>query len=845
MKRLFIVLFPLLYLPFGHTAAQTYQGVFFKSKEVDLEQRTGIDFSRRGAIAYTDDFTVEFQISFRNSTIRYGYIFQLKDTREKHQIDLICRDEDVFIVYDKKETKLKLGHAAEHVGLVNRWLNFKLTVNAATGKAEMTFDGQRVVDDLAFPVESKLRWTFGVVNRYGFNIDEVAPMAVRNVQFYERGLLKYSWPLNYSKNNRIKDDVTGKIAEIINPSWVLGQHQEWKKIRTLEFPELPQVAYNELSEEIYFVQRKAGITKYSLREKQIVHLDYKSGNPFYEEAQQVFFDKNNQLRVYSDYKKLAPVFDEEAQSWSNAFDSLAFLPKYWHHNFLLHPVDSFPVAIGGYGYFTYFNSIRKLDANNQWKELSLKGDRFAPRYLASLGQSTTDKNVFYLFGGLGNQAGKQILGKAFYYDLYKIDFEAGYISKIWEMGDKLGNATFTPVNSLVVNEKESSFYTLCFSHGQRETNLQLIKASLNEPEIVFIGSKIPYNFQDISSYADLYHWKTHNKLLALLIMKVDDNRFQVDLYSINYPPTELDVIGTSEKLRKADGVWAYTLLLFFALAGLVAGLWLLLFRKKKANSRKLRLQQFKSDESRGDAALTPSAGKILTFGGFKVFNQQEEDVTFKFSSTLKKLFVLILLHTIDENKGISSKKMQEYMWPDKTDSQAKNNRGVNIKKLRTVLADIGDVNISFDGTYWRVTHDASTFCDIEFISQWYSGNIDLRRSEVFDRCISVLSRGTFLYDIESEWLNKEKENISTHIVSRLEEFCSSLSVVKDEQKLLQIADVLFIFDEMNETALQLKCCILVRQGKHSLALEAYDRFTKLYQSIYNEAFKLSFKELVS
>lgn len=842
MKRLLIVLFPLLYFLPGMAMGQKYQGVYFKSKEVDLEQRTGIDFSRKGAIAYKDSFSIEFQISFRDLTIRYGYIFQLKETEGQHQIDLICRDEDVFVVFDKKETKLKLGHADEHVGLVNRWLNFKLSVNARTGKAEMFFDGHSVVDSLQFPLESKLRWTFGVVNRYGFNIDEVAPMSVRNVLYYERGTLKYIWPLNYSKNRKIKDDVAGRVAEIINPAWVLEQHQEWKKIRTLEFSALPQVAFNKATEEIYFVQRQNGLTKYSLNDKLITHVDYKAGYPFFEEAQQVFFDKDNRLRVYSDYKKLAPAFDESSRTWSSSFDSLAFLPKYWHHNFLLHPLDSLPVAIAGYGYFTYFNSFRKMDENGAWSELKMKGDRFEPRYLSALGQSSKDKNVFYLFGGVGNREGKQILGKEFFYDLYKIDFEAAYVTKIWEGGEKSNDATFTPVNSMLVDENENCFYTLCFEHGQRETSLQLIKGAFNVPELTFIGSKIPYSFQDISSFADLYAWETHNKLVAMVFMQVDDNRFQVDLYTINYPPTEIKLI---EDVQKGAANSSRTYLLLLALAGLVvaAVLWLLL-RKKSRNNKNTKPVSV-TDLNLQPADFEPKQGKILTFGGFKVFDKNGAEVTSRFSSTLKKLFLLILLDTLDENKGISSKKMQECMWPDKTDVQAKNNRGVNIKKLRTILAEVGNINISFDGSYWRVTHDETIFCDIELVRRWYSEEISRGVFDHFDQSITLLSRGPFLPEIESEWLVKQREDISARIVTRLEELCSILNVENGEQQLLRLADTLFVFDEMNETALQLKCKILAHQGKHSLALEVYDHFVKLYQDIYNEAFKLSFKELVS
>ncbi len=841
MKILCTILCLLLIIVSWNAFSNEHRGVYFKSKEVGVENRTGIDLSRKGAIPYKNKFSIEFDIAFRDLTIRYGYIFQLKEIAEQHQLDVISRDEEVFIVLDKKETKLNLPHAKEHEGLVNQWLSFKLTVNAVTGEVEMYFDGQSVVDKIEFPVESELQWTFGVVNRYGFNIDEVSPMSVRNIRFSDQDELKHYWPFDYSKRSRVKDTIGGKVAEIINPAWVLEQHQEWKKIRSLVFSELPQIVFKQESEEIYFVQRKAGLTKYSLSSKLLTHENYKTGNPFYEDAQQAYFDKNKQLKVYSDYKKLVSAFDEKNGSWSNSFDSLAFLPKYWHHNNLLHPIDSSLVSVGGYGYFTYFNSIRKLNKNNEWEEMELKGDRFEPRYLAALGQSEADKNVFYLFGGLGNETGKQILGKKFFFDLYKIDFEAGYISKVWALEDEPVKESYTPVNSMIVNEKEGCFYTLCFAHGRSQTDLQLIKAQLNEPTCKFIGSKIPYTFNDISSYADLYHWKQHNKLVAILMKQMDDTRFEVELYALNYPPSEIEPVLKSKVAPAKFSLlfWLAAIVVFFG-----AGITLLLLRRKRKGKVKLpKASELTMEIPSADEEQYK--GKVLTFGGFHVFNRNGEDITYRFSPTLKELFLLILLHTIDDNKGISSRKIQEYLWPDKNDSQAKNNRGVNIKKLRVILQDVGNINISFDGSYWRITHEQNVFCDIEFIKQRFQKKFDVGQPKEFERVISVLSRGGFLTNIEAEWLDNVKDDFSGRIVTRLEEVCHVLEQHKNKKALLEISDVLFTFDQMNETALRLKCNILNRQGKHSLALEVYNHYTKVYRSIYNEDFGRTFKDLTS
>lgn len=832
---LFIVFFCLLAEnAFGQS------GVYFKSKEVNLEHRTGIDLTSSGAIAYNEKFTIEFDISFRDLTIWYGHIFQLKEIGEGHQLDVISRDDDIFVVLDKQETIFELGLMEEHKGLANRWITFKMTVDASAGEIELVYDEQSVKDKIDFPIESKLEWSFGVVNRYGFDIDEVPPMSVRNIRFWEQGKLKHCWPLNYSGKEALKDSITGVSIELINPAWVADQHREWQRFRGFEFSEMPQVAFNQDTEEIYFVQRKQSLTKFNLGTKQVSHVAYQAGNPYYEDAQQVFFDKKNNLYVYSDYKNRPVEFDENTGSWNNSFDTIPYLPKYWHHNSLLHPVDSAFVTIGGYGFFTYFNSIRKLNLDkNSWDMLAMRGDIFAPRYLASLGQSQSDQNIYFYFGGLGNESGKQILGKQFFYDLYRLDFEAGYISKVWELGDEI-KENFTPVNSLVVNNEEGCFYTLCFKHDKKETSLQLIRASLDKPEFAFIGSKISYIFHDTYSFADLYHWKSHNSLLSITVHRNDAGRYEVNIFTMNYPPVGMNweqPAVTNKVSRRAIYIVIF-LLVFIIIEFIIVAL------------RKRRQADDSNEEGNGAntdvelfASMVGEKGRILTFGGFQVFNKAGDDITFRFSPTLKELFLLILLNTLDDNRGISSKKIQEYLWPDKNDLKAKNNRGVNIKKLRAILEEVGDVAISYDGSYWRFSHGSDVFCDVEYMKVLFDTELQELNITEFSRILGILNRGSFLTNIEVEWLDKIKDETTGKILSNLEAACDILDLKNDSKILSDITDVLFKFDQVNETALEYKCKILNMQGKHSLALEVYNHYIKLYYKLYKEDFRIGFKEL--
>ena len=70
---------------------------------------------------------------------------------------------------------------------------------------------------------------------------------------------------------------------------------------------------------------------------------------------------------------------------------------------------------------------------------------------------------------------------------------------------------------------------------------------------------------------------------------------------------------------------------------------------------------------------------VLLFGGFCVVDKNGNDTTKDFTPILKQLFVLIFIVHV-QKKGISSTKLKDILWFDKSDKSAKNNRGVSLNK---------------------------------------------------------------------------------------------------------------------------------------------------------------------
>lgn len=834
--RFLVVLFTLILSSFQLYADH---GIYFKSNEVSKENRTGVDITHKNNISYTNNFTISYMLSLRQTDTHYGEILSLKEENGENLIQVTYREPDLYVIHNKKETKFHCNF--NELGLArNRWVLFELKIDSENQEIFFKLGDHQFKNTIEFPTSSEFSLSLGVINKYGFYIDEVPSMSIKDLAIHIDGTPKHLWPFRKTDKNELKDILSSRTAKIYNPDWVIDYHNQWTKVKSLSFPTMPSMAYDKKNESIYFVLKNGETHNYSLKTNTIATNKKKSGYPVFEKSQQLIIDSNNQLISYSLNENDFSIYNQINQAWSHSDSVTNDLPKCWHHNKLIHPITNQITTLCGYGYYSYYNSIKSFnEKSKRWTELKLKGDLFEPRYCSSLGFSSENNNVVYLFGGLGNSLGKQILGKEFYYDLYKIDFEKNEIKKLWEL-DQNDQFQYLPVNSLKVTEKDSAFYTLLFPCQKSSTHLKVAKGFINNPKLYFIGDSIPYEFVDIKSFADLYYWESENKLIALTSEETDDSRYEVSMYSISYEP------GADMELNMNSHSLPLSIKLFYLFLAGILLITVFYVRKKiktKIKNEKIENTPVFTIHEKISTYEIPQLNSILLFGGFQVFDRKGKDITYRFSPTLKELFLLILLYSLEEGKGISSRRIQEYLWPDKPEAKAKNNRGVNIKKLRSIVEDIQGVEIYFDNNYWKMILDENIFCDLANIQQSINNQITNNDSDKIEEIIQILHRGTLLRDIVPEWLDSFKDKTTGTIVSTLEEMLTKFNFESSIR--LAISNVIFEFDQMNETALRVKCNLLSIQGKHSLARETYENYIKLYIKLYNEEYQYSFKDIVS
>jgi len=847
--RLKFFFLPLFILVCMFSYAQYNFGLRFKSKEVEKKLRTGLDLTAEGAIPYAHSFNIKFDLSFR-SYEGFGYIIRLKETNSNQQIDVVCKLDEVspglYLIINGKEasSRIRLKKVPEIPS--NNWNKVEIGFNDKTGLIQLVYNNEKISQYIKFPFPSNLVTGIGVVNSYGFDTREVPYISIRSVSVFTDGKERHQWKLEQKEGEFPVDNIGGRKAAILNPEWEIYHHARWKLASTFRLPEKPQIGYDSEAEKVFMVCNNQKIYYFDLKSNKLDSITYIGSPPVNEKDNQLIIGQNSQLLVYSHQVNKLSSFDKEHQRWNNQIRNNDSLPKYWHHNKLINPVNNRITTLCGYGFYTYHGCIIEFnDSLGKWEKVKFSGDSILPRYLAGLGQNPLNKNQYYLFGGLGNKTGDQLLGTQFYYDLYLIDFFKKSIKRIWQ-SDLKGVNNFTPVNSLIIDSENQCFYTLGFSHNDEKTTLNILKASILKPEYEFLGDSIPYYFIDIQSYANIFYWQTKRELVTVTSRLWGKSGSEISIYTIQFPPGSL---SANIEISKNRHFLSVGLVMLVVVLGLGAGAVFYLRRKKKPISNLVAADQDLKNIHGPDDQLKAEPlqpGSINLFGGFQVIDKKGRNITYRFSPILRELLIIMLLNSNKESKGISSFHLNEIIWPEKTALSAKNNRGVNITKLRNILVDVGEVKIIHENSFWKLQFDEHTFCDYYFV---YDELNKLNTNKFLDtdklrQLLKYLKNGDFLININTEWLDKYKGDTCALIVQFLETQLELADIEKHSTLMTEIANVIFLFDQLNETALHYKCKLLNLMGTHGLALKTYTDFSLQYKALYGDEYGKTFKQLL-
>ncbi|NOW99086.1 galactose oxidase [Mucilaginibacter sp. SG564] len=829
--------------------AQSY-GLGFYSHDVVQDKRTTLDLGISN-VAAKDNLEVSFDLSFiPNQQIYFGYMLRLVGD-DKQNIDLVYDNQ-----YNTKHFKIIIGEKLSKISfniddkeLFNNWSklrifidfkNDKLTVSA--GKVSYSEAGVHLKPSTNYKL------LFGANAYRQYQTTDLPPFKLRDVKITQQDKLLSWWPLNEWQGDVVHETVNQNSGRVSNPLWIKARHRNWQMEKEFSVVGDASLAFDPATETVYVITTDSLLSYSVNRITPLKSEAYKIGRQQLIPGDQTVFSNGKLYYLFIDQKVVA-TYNIQSGQWDKSFKNMPQETNTGHLNKFFCKTDSSIYTIGGYGQLVYKDSVKRYNVNtNTWQEIKASGDVFTPRYMAGLGTSASGDTA-YVIGGYGSASGQQIVNPRNLYDMMQFTVKTKTFKKLFNINVKSEDFAFA--NSLIINSKTKTYYGLIFPQHKFNSNLQLIKGSLDKPSYQFVGDTIPYLFHDARAYADIYYCPHSNKFLTVTLFK-DKEQTRVKVYSLLSPPEPLDNPILSEA-----GINYILWISGLVVIGIGAATVIIIRRKKKTRQQPSLPQpaaevpvQHHTEQTEPpiepdhDNKLNSNKNAIFLFGDLQLFTPEGHEITKYFTPLLKELFLVILLYSVKLGRGVSSEKLNEILWFDKSEKSARNNRSVNIAKLKSLLDKMGECHLSKDTGYWKIEIDYNQIMvDYHNYLNIVSNKSKLNKQKII-QLTHITQRGNFLSNIEYEWLDTFKSEVSNEIIDSYIQFANSVQIADDAEFLIKLANDIFYFDPVNEDAMILKCKALSFLGKHSLAKNTFENFSKEYKVIYGENFERDFHSIL-
>ena len=833
-------------------------GLSLKSHSVPGIERTTLYLDDNQPFSIKNDFIISFQMYVRANEHDFGTILHLHtNTNQFIRFSFVAGEERHFPALVLNEGIININSPIER----EKWLDVSLHLRLKDNVIEIDYDNKKISAMAPLQGVKSVTALFGQMKEY---LSDVAPIDLRNVTITQDGKQIREWKLWKHNDTVCYDEIEGAVARAIHPVWLIDNHIEWKLVHQAKIPGKLDVAFN-AREALFYLVRSQSIDVLDENGTLQKEIAIRGGYPAVEFPNHLLYDTlSNKLVSYYPKKGITSRFSFDTERWSNEIRNTEEASNY-NHARTFNPADSSFYFFGGYGFYQYRNDLYRMKySTNQIEQVEYERPLY-PRYSAAM---AIVGDELYIFGGRGNKYGKQELSSHYYWGLCAINLKNKQSRIVWQKNQPQEEGTIM-ASTMYFEPSDSSFYAVSTNKGG-----VLWKISMKDS----VYSEVSKPIYNESTYQDsdfsLYTSQSHGKLFLVLDKILSNHTHELAIYSINMPlVNEVDIRQSTagESINNRWYLYAIGILLLLVLAGFVLYRFKYNGKNKKAPATKKGTEktvattgkvQSQSDvpESKtipkkewmqeSETIFTEtvnyydrSRASISLLGCFNVRDKDGNDITSNFTPRLKHLLILLILYTEKNAQGILASKTTEILWPEKEETAARNNRNVNLRKLRVLLESIGDMEVMIENNFLRIKWGTGVFCDYHTLITCTKQFEQEKSEELLNRILEILLYGPLLPNTILDWLDDFKDDYSSYSIDLLKNLLDIEISRNHQDMIIRLADIMFLHDPLNEEALAAKCSVLVTQGKKGIARNLYDRFCKEYHDSMGETYKVPFADL--
>jgi hypothetical protein len=529
----------------------------------------------------------------------------------------------------------------------------------------------------------------------------------------------YTFPLDEADGESVCNQEGTLYGKVENPIWLINEAYHWRKEGGFASASEAGSCYNADRNEIYYFNRDS-LFVYNMETGSTSAKAFAERCPVKLFLAGSFFDSGSE-RLYA-YEVYTENGDSEPMIASLDLHTLGWrVESYSRLSMQLHHHCSYYDAVrkrytifGGFGNMYYSNKFYMFNAEEgRWNTLgSLSGDFLCPRYFSSAGYLDSNHSV-YIFGGMGNESGDQVIGRCYFHDFYKVDLQEMRVQKLWDISE--GQPNMVPAQDMVILN-DSCFYVLRYPESVSNSFLHLYRFSVEDGSCHILGDSIPIYSDKITTNARLYYNERQSRLFVTVQETSDDVSSKFSVYSLLFPPVSLEKYTANNGGGNALHVWLVLVAAVVAVAG--GSVWIVYKRHrnsgkgedgKAVRQDKEQLPEASDVKVEKMAVDTGTVNSMYLFGDFSVFDRNGRNISYMFSLRIKQIFCLILRYS--DADGISSKQLSDLIWPDKPKDKVKNSRGVAINHLRKILKELDGIELVYEKGCFRFTLSSDFYCD--------------------------------------------------------------------------------------------------------------------------------------
>ncbi|NLR93503.1 hypothetical protein [Flammeovirga agarivorans] len=862
MKYFLITTISILLVTFN-LFAQYKGGIKFKSHDHDLESRTSLILLEGAKVNAEERMVLTTDILFNKTRKHYfGYILRMIDSSHRN-IDIVYNynnpdNYNFSLIYDHDITPIQFNFEDQESAL-NEWTTLVLEVDITNNQLTLSIGDQSKT--LTLPEIQKftnLKYYFGANNNPYFKVHDVAPVTLRNIEI-QLDDLQLQWPLNEKAGTVVNCNQGEAYNGIVNNGiWLHEVQSKWEKIGSRRI-DGSLFYFDEENSDYYFMNNDTLYRKGMYQEKAEYIL---TGNyPFFNDPNiRVVESQKDEVILYNLFKDEFFKFNLKSKQLVKANIHFPHKKSTIQHMSWVNKKNSELYIFGGYGNYEYSGILSKVDLNeSSYKEINFKGDIISPRYFSGIGQATSGHQ--YIFGGYGSISGKQIAHPQNNYDLFDFDENTRTTKKIatWETTDE----SYIVSRNIIVDTLKHQFLALTYDNHVHKNILKLKLFDIESLSVKTIANTIPFEFNDTQTTVQLKYDKEYQRLYAIILnrkgKKTELNLFALDVTGNTYSNIIEKEVVTAEN-DQID--WIYYLIGAFVLVISFILIKLFVSRNTKTNEVPVqdKPQEVKKPEEKVIQESIPAVTEELEeveaedfmednkmtsvinfFGGFRIIDQNGKDISNKFTPLIKQIFLLISLSQFHNGRGVTVEQMTDVFWNDMPLKKARNNRSVNIAKLKQLFKLIGNIKLVKTGDFWNLEFDQTVTFPLFELKVLLEKDQSI---ENLKEITKILKNGKLLYGTDYSWIEEMMAQITNGIIEKLYNYLTSETLSLTVKDKLKISDLILKYDALNEEAIHIKCQIYTSQGMHSMAKDTFEKFEQEYSLLYNEKFDLDYNEFL-